>query len=129
MPFSDCVCALLTCFTGQLIPTLAKMLLFRLNPYFQIENIYSSWGSAKPECFSHIKQKFGPNCSYCVIGDGQQEDEAAKAFGWPFIRIAVSKYSVDHNKSPDALGRAGTPFTSLCAEDIYAVTKLDSRNN
>ncbi|CAD7700016.1 unnamed protein product [Ostreobium quekettii] len=110
--------------SGQLIPTLAKIMLFRLNAFFQIENIYSSWGSSKIDCFSLIKNKFGTNCSYCVVGDGHLEDEAAKAFGWPFIRVTIGKSPVDTTRLPDALGRAGTPFTSLTVEDVFLLTRL-----
>lgn len=35
-----------------------------------------------------MKQRFGERCTYVVIGDGQDEELAAKAKNYPFWRIS-----------------------------------------
>lgn len=42
----------------------------------------------KETCFEKIKQRFGERCTYVVIGDGQDEEAAAKAKNYPFWRIS-----------------------------------------
>jgi len=36
------------------------------------------WLSGKDSCFERIKARFGRKCTYVVIGDGNDEDTAAK---------------------------------------------------
>ncbi|VVC86413.1 unnamed protein product [Leptidea sinapis] len=80
----NCVNVLVT--TTQLVPALAKVLLFGLGGVFPIENIYSA--TKTETCFEKIKQRFGERCTYVVIGDGQDEEAAAKAKNYPFWRIS-----------------------------------------
>ncbi|CAK1591235.1 unnamed protein product [Parnassius mnemosyne] len=82
----NCVNVLVT--TTQLVPALAKVLLFGLGGVFPIENIYSATKTGKETCFEKIKQRFGDRCTYVVIGDGQDEEAAAKAKNYPFWRIS-----------------------------------------
>ncbi|XP_072948309.1 protein phosphatase EYA2 isoform X2 [Epargyreus clarus] len=82
----NCVNVLVT--TTQLVPALAKVLLFGLGGVFPIENIYSATKTGKETCFEKIKQRFGERCTYVVIGDGQDEEAAAKAKNYPFWRIS-----------------------------------------
>lgn len=82
----NCVNVLVT--TTQLVPALAKVLLFGLGGVFPIENIYSATKTGKETCFEKIKQRFGEWCTYVVIGDGQDEEAAAKAKNYPFWRIS-----------------------------------------
>lgn len=73
----------------QLIPALSKILLFRLGGFFDIENIYSSTRIGKDSCFERIVTRFGrKSCTYVVIGDGQDEEAAAKQRNFPFWRIS-----------------------------------------
>ncbi|XP_060046400.1 eyes absent homolog 4 isoform X7 [Erinaceus europaeus] len=73
---SNCVNVLVT--TTQLIPALAKVLLYSLGGVFPIENIYSATKIGKESCFERIMQRFGRKVVYVVIGDGVEEEQAAK---------------------------------------------------
>lgn len=73
----NCVNILVT--ETSLVASLVKLLLHDLGPYFSIENVYSSNKVGKDLCFSKIKEKYGSKCTYVVIGDGQQEEVAAKS--------------------------------------------------
>ena len=55
--------------TGQLIPTLAKLLISGLDAYVSAGNIYSARNETKDQCFRHIKATLGPIAKYCVIGE------------------------------------------------------------
>ena len=54
--------------TGQLVPTLAKLLLFQLSAAFPPESIYSARNQGKQHCFDLIRACFGAAARYCVIG-------------------------------------------------------------
>ncbi|KAK4475717.1 hypothetical protein MN116_000981 [Schistosoma mekongi] len=73
--------------TTQFIPSLAKILLYGYGNSFHIENIYSATKIGKENCFERISSRFGRKCTYVVIGDGKEEEDAAKQFHWPFWRI------------------------------------------
>ncbi|KAG5205607.1 hypothetical protein JEQ12_018857 [Ovis aries] len=81
---SNCVNVLVT--TTQLIPALAKVLLYSLGGAFPIENIYSATKIGKESCFERIMQRFGRKVVYVVIGDGVEEEQAAKKIGSYFVR-------------------------------------------
>ncbi|XP_029903062.1 protein phosphatase EYA4 isoform X7 [Myripristis murdjan] len=83
---SNCVNVLVT--TTQLIPALAKVLLYSLGSAFPIENIYSATKIGKESCFERIMQRFGRKVVYVVIGDGVEEEQAAKKHNMPFWRIS-----------------------------------------
>ncbi|XP_068198203.1 eyes absent homolog 4 isoform X6 [Antennarius striatus] len=83
---SNCVNVLVT--TTQLIPALAKVLLYSLGSVFPIENIYSATKIGKESCFERIMQRFGSKVVYVVIGDGVEEEQAAKKHNMPFWRIS-----------------------------------------
>ncbi|EGV93258.1 Eyes absent-like 4 [Cricetulus griseus] len=83
---SNCVNVLVT--TTQLIPALAKILLYSLGGAFPIENIYSATKIGKESCFERIVSRFGTNLTYVVIGDGRDEEHAAKQHNMPFWRIS-----------------------------------------
>ncbi|KAM6465721.1 protein phosphatase EYA4 isoform 4-T5 [Liasis olivaceus] len=72
---SNCVNVLVT--TTQLVPALAKVLLYSLGGVFPIENIYSATKIGKESCFERIVSRFGTNITYVVIGDGRDEEHAA----------------------------------------------------
>ncbi|XP_077366377.1 protein phosphatase EYA4 isoform X4 [Festucalex cinctus] len=83
---SNCVNVLVT--TTQLIPALAKILLYSLGAVFPIENIYSATKIGKESCFERIVSRFGANVTYVVIGDGKDEEHAAGQHNMPFWRIS-----------------------------------------
>uniref|UniRef100_A0A8C0X9W7 Eyes absent homolog n=1 Tax=Castor canadensis TaxID=51338 RepID=A0A8C0X9W7_CASCN len=82
----NCVNVLVT--TTQLIPALAKVLLYGLGSVFPIENIYSATKTGKESCFERIMQRFGRKAVYIVIGDGAEEEQGAKKHNMPFWRIS-----------------------------------------
>ena len=55
--------------TGQLIPTLAKLLICGLDAYLPAEGIYSARDETKDHCFRLIEDSHGPHTKYCVIGE------------------------------------------------------------
>ncbi|KAM8882817.1 eyes absent homolog 3 isoform X2 [Synchiropus splendidus] len=75
--------------TTQLVPALAKVLLYGLGDVFPIENIYSATKIGKESCFERIISRFGKKVTYVVIGDGRDEELAAKRHNMPFWRITT----------------------------------------
>ena len=71
----NCINVLVT--TTQLVPALAKLLVFGLGNVFDIENVYSATKIGKESCFERIASRFGRKC-YVVVGDKQEEETAAK---------------------------------------------------
>ncbi|XP_076735729.1 protein phosphatase EYA3-like [Maylandia zebra] len=74
--------------TTQLVPALAKVLLYGLGDVFPIENIYSATKIGKESCFERIVSRFGKKVTYVVIGDGRDEEFSAKQHNMPFWRIS-----------------------------------------
>ncbi|XP_013857777.1 protein phosphatase EYA1 isoform X9 [Austrofundulus limnaeus] len=83
---SNCVNILVT--TTQLIPALAKVLLYGLGTVFPIENIYSATKIGKESCFERVIQRFGRKVVYIVVGDGVEEEQGSKKHNMPFWRIS-----------------------------------------
>ncbi|XP_041717542.1 eyes absent homolog 1-like isoform X7 [Coregonus clupeaformis] len=83
---SNCVNILVT--TTQLIPALAKVLLYGLGIVFPIENIYSATKIGKESCFERVIQRFGRKVVYVVVGDGVEEEQGSKKHNMPFWRIS-----------------------------------------
>ncbi|XP_072276691.1 protein phosphatase EYA3 isoform X2 [Pyxicephalus adspersus] len=81
----NCVNVLIT--TTQLVPALAKVLLYGLGEVFPIQNVYSATKIGKESCFERIVTRFGKKVTYVVIGDGRDEEMAAKQHNMPFWRI------------------------------------------
>ena len=44
--------------------------------------------AGKESCFERIVSRFGKKCTYVVVGDGRDEEAAAKQMTWPFWRIS-----------------------------------------
>ena len=62
----------------MLVPAIAKTLLYDLGGVFNIENLYSATKIGKEACFERIIQKYGKTVTYVCIGDGREEEVAAK---------------------------------------------------
>ncbi|KAF4080639.1 hypothetical protein AMELA_G00173680 [Ameiurus melas] len=75
--------------TTQLVPALAKVLLYGLGDVFPVNNIYSATKIGKESCFERIVSRFGKKVTYVVIGDGREEEFAAKQHNMPFWRISA----------------------------------------
>ncbi|KRY22335.1 Eyes absent -like protein 1 [Trichinella patagoniensis] len=73
--------------TSPLIPTYAKLLLYGISSMFPIENIYCAAKIGKEACFERILHRFGKKCTYVVVGDGREEEVAAKQMQFPFWRV------------------------------------------
>ncbi|XP_062865625.1 eyes absent homolog 3 isoform X3 [Trichomycterus rosablanca] len=75
--------------TTQLVPALAKVLLYGLGDVFPVDNIYSATKIGKESCFERIVSRFGKKVTYVVIGDGREEEFAAKQHNMPFWRVSA----------------------------------------
>lgn len=84
---TNCLNVMVT--TTQLVPALAKCLLYGLGGIFPLENIYSATKVGKETCFERISNRFGKKCTYVVVGDGRDEEMASKQMGFPFWRIGT----------------------------------------
>ena len=74
---------------GCLLPTLAKLVLFKLDSLFEAPHaVLSARREGKAACFAKIAARYGPDARFCVIGDGDEEAAAAYAVKWPHIRIS-----------------------------------------
>ena len=74
---------------GCLLPTLAKLLLFKLDGLFKAPHaVLSARREGKAACFAKITARYGADARFCVIGDGDEEAAAAYAVKWPLIRIS-----------------------------------------
>lgn len=79
---SNCVNVLVT--TTQLVPAVAKVLLYGLGGVFDIENVYSATRVGKESCFERIVARFGRKVTYVAIGDANDEEQAAKQVSFKF---------------------------------------------
>ncbi|GIL55655.1 hypothetical protein Vafri_11200 [Volvox africanus] len=75
---------------GHLVATLGKLVLWGLDEYFDIRDIYSASGRPKLEIFRSLRTRFGPTAAYAAVGDGLEEERAAAVMGWGFIRVGFS---------------------------------------
>ena len=74
---------------GCLLPTLAKLVLFKLDGLFEAPHaVLSARREGKAACFAKIAARYGTDARFCVIGDGDEEAAAAYAVKWPLIRIS-----------------------------------------
>lgn len=55
--------------SGQLIPSLAKLLLFQLVLHIAPQHVWSSRYEGKQRCFERVRRRFGDACSYLAIGE------------------------------------------------------------
>ncbi|MGH0131074.1 UNVERIFIED_CONTAM: hypothetical protein FKN15_044986, partial [Acipenser sinensis] len=110
---SNCVNVLVT--TTQLIPALAKVLLYSLGGVFPIENIYSATKIGKESCFERIVSRFGTNITYVVIGDGRDEEHAANQFNMPshYIGLIFLSLALSYSLSSPLLGVVSDKMPTL----------------
>eukprot|EP00884_Botryococcus_braunii_P016256 jgi/Botrbrau1/3313/Bobra.0048s0010.1 len=112
--------------TGQLIPTLAKLMLFKLSGLISPENVYSARKIGKSACFDRIWLRFGEAAKFCVIGDGKEEELAARQRAWPYIRISLGEGSGTISpvqRQADSQGSIlGVPITSITALQLLKWT-------
>ena len=54
--------------SGQLIPSLAKLLLYRLVPHIAPQHVWSSRFVGKRRCFERVRRRFGAGCAYLAVG-------------------------------------------------------------
>ena len=136
--------------SGQLTPTLAKLLLFKLGGQLPPLSVQSSAACGKLACFMRLREQFGeraclvaigelgvqlqhtswfaqrcshPHCPPHAPGDGPEEDAAARALGWPLVRVLLAdagKYSDAYRERtpPDSTGSLGRPLPELTVEHL-----------
>ncbi|XP_072831083.1 protein phosphatase EYA3 isoform X3 [Vicugna pacos] len=115
----NCVNVLIT--TTQLVPALAKVLLYGLGEIFPIENIYSATKIGKESCFERIVSRFGKKVTYVVIGDGRDEEIAAKQRCCPLGKTLVD-VGVSASWSEEERSRGDKRTTQLSSR--VGVSKL-----
>ncbi|KAG8510845.1 Eyes absent-4 [Galemys pyrenaicus] len=65
-----------------------RKLAFRYRRVKELYNTYKNNVGGKESCFERIMQRFGRKVVYVVIGDGVEEEQAAKKHNMPFWRIS-----------------------------------------
>ncbi|KXZ49943.1 hypothetical protein GPECTOR_18g101 [Gonium pectorale] len=76
---------------GHLVATLGKLLLWGLDPHFDIRDVYSASGRTKLDAFRALRSRFGPSAAFVAVGDGAEEERAATVMGWGFVRVALTE--------------------------------------
>jgi EYA(Eyes Absent) family protein len=72
---------------GELLPTVAKLLLFGLAKHFHPACIYSSRDAGKLACFREVVKRFGAAADMVAVGDGAEEAAAAARCGMRFVKV------------------------------------------
>ena len=72
---------------GELLPTVAKLLLFGLARHFHPACIYSSRDAGKLACFREVVKRFGAAADMVAVGDGAEEAAAAARCGMRFVKV------------------------------------------
>jgi hypothetical protein len=80
---------------GHLVPTLAKLMLFRLDGLFAARHVFSSRRDGKLHCFRRLRGCFGAGSSFAAVGDAREERQAAEVLNRPFLPVALTLNS-DH---------------------------------
>lgn len=118
---------------GHILPTLAKLGLFGLAPFFEPAAVHSSRGLAGGKSGVFARLSADPahvGASFCVVGDGAEEERAARARGWPFVRVGAVAAGGEFGEAggvgspPDALGRHSTPIPRLTVLDLRRAAGL-----
>jgi hypothetical protein len=74
---------------GCLLPTLAKLLLFKLDGLFAHDAILSARREGKAACFARLAARYGPRARFLAVGDGAEEAAAAHAMRWAMLPVAL----------------------------------------
>jgi len=116
---------------GHLLPTLAKLSLFGLASFFTPTCVLSSRGAAggKEAVFQRLADEWGgQGATFCVVGDGAEEERAARVRGWPFVRVGAvavgGEFGGGGAVGTDALGRRSTPLPRLTVLDLRRAAGL-----
>eukprot|EP01117_Protostelium_nocturnum_P005959 TRINITY_DN2144_c0_g1_i1.p1 TRINITY_DN2144_c0_g1~~TRINITY_DN2144_c0_g1_i1.p1 ORF type:complete len:618 (+),score=156.85 TRINITY_DN2144_c0_g1_i1:281-2134(+) len=76
--------------SGNIVAAVAKMIIYQLSPYVPFSNLYCSKNIGKLGCFQMIQEQFR-GCSFFVVGDGKDEEEASQQLNIPFFRVMNCK--------------------------------------
>ena len=121
---------------GHPLPTVAKLSIFGLAPFFRGPgSVLSSRGlpDGKAGAFRRLANEAGRlGATFVVIGDGPEEEGAAGERGWPFVRVgpvaAGGEFGDEDGRGlrhrPDALGRQMTPIPRLTVLDLRRAAGL-----
>lgn len=64
--------------SGQLVPTLGKLILYQLAPLVPVDRVYSSARHGKKFIFEQIAARFGKEAKYCFMCSDEADHSAAK---------------------------------------------------
>lgn len=102
--------------SGQLTPTLVKLIIFNLQGFFPVRNVYSSKGAGKTAIMKQIMQRFGPGGStaerfhYRMVGNGPEEEATAKELMKEFCtRKGVAADSIHEHESLVSFAKVTCP--------------------
>ncbi|GLI65323.1 hypothetical protein VaNZ11_008866 [Volvox africanus] len=111
---------------GHLVATLGKLVLWGLDKYFDIRDIYSASGRPKLEIFRSLRSRFGPTAAYAAVGDGLEEERAAAVMGWGFVRVGFSAPAVQAHQGHGATAepwRVPRPVHDIRPEDVLEAAR------
>jgi hypothetical protein len=119
---------------GHLLPTLAKLHVFGLAACLPSSAVLSSraFPGGKAGAFARLADQHGPGTTFVVVGDGPDEEAAARARGWAFVRVGPLAAGGEFGGgdggggglAPDALGRQATPIPRLTVLDLRRAAGL-----
>jgi len=73
--------------SGQLIPSIAKIIVYKLNTFVPISFVFSSRTVGKRSCFRRIKEIYKDNKIF-IVGNGIEEESSSKSENFPFWKIS-----------------------------------------
>ncbi|KAH9394517.1 haloacid dehalogenase-like hydrolase [Tyrophagus putrescentiae] len=91
--------------SSPLIKTLSKVMLFKLSPYFAVNNIYSYTKSTKEHILNRVVNRYGTACPYIIIGKSDDQNISQKAglcafiSGLDTVKVIDALYLVISSKS------------------------------
>lgn len=120
---------------GHLLPSIAKLHVFGLSAFLPSSAVVSSrsFANGKAGAFARLAEEHGAGATFVVIGDGPDEEAAARARGWAFVRVGPVAAGGEFGGGggggggglkPDALGRQTTPIPRLTVLDLRRAAGL-----
>jgi hypothetical protein len=119
---------------GHLLPTLAKLSIFGLASLLPAAAVLSSRAceGGKAGAFGRLADEHGPGATFVVVGDGPDEESAARDRGWAFVRVGPVAAGGEFGGGdvdggglrPDVLGRQATPLPRLTVLDMRRAAGL-----